>query len=60
MYSPSFTTTVDASGEATIAGSWGRMVPGRFVKLNGVGDNAATINEVVMTAIQATTVTDNA
>jgi hypothetical protein len=60
LVSPSFTTTVKAGGTATMAWSWGRMVSGGFVKLNCVGDNAATIDHLVLTAIQATTVTDNA
>jgi hypothetical protein len=58
--SPDFTTTIKSSGVATISYTWGRMISGGVATLNCVGDNAATINELVLTAIQATTVTDNA
>jgi hypothetical protein len=60
LVSPSFTTTVKSGGTATMAWSWGRMVPSGFVKLNCVGDNAATIDHLVLTAIEATVLTDNA
>ncbi len=58
--SPNFTTTIKAGGEATMSYSWGRMISGGVATLNCIGDNAATIDELVLTAIQATTVTDNA
>jgi len=58
--SPNFTTTVKSSGVATMSYSWGRMISGGVATLNCVGDDAATIDELVLTAIQATTVTDNA
>ena len=58
--SPDFTTTIKALGEATMSYSWGRMISGGVATLNCVGDNTATIDELVLTAIQATVVTDNA
>ena len=58
--SPDFTTTIKSGTTATISYSWGRMISGGVATLNCVGDNTATITELVVTAIQATTVTDNA
>jgi hypothetical protein len=58
--SPDFTTTVKSGGVATISYSWGRMISGGVATLNCIGDNAATIDQLVLTAIQATVVTDNA
>lgn len=58
--SPNFTTTVKSGGVATMSYSWGRMISGGIATLNCVGDAAATIDQLVLTAVQATTVTDNA
>lgn len=55
--SPDFTTTVKSGGVATISWAWGRMISGGTVTLN-CDANAATptVNELVLTAIQATNV----
>lgn len=60
LRSEDFTTTIKSGGKATMAFSWARMIGSGTVTLNCVGDNAATIDELTLTAIQATTVTSNA
>lgn len=60
QFSDTFTTYVPGGGHATLAFSWGRMVPAGTVELVCSRDSSATIDELVMTAIQATTITTGA
>ncbi len=60
LRSDDFTTTVKSGGKATMAFSWARMIGSGTVTLNCVGDDVAQIDELTLTAIQATTATSNA
>jgi hypothetical protein len=60
LVSPSFTTHVPGGGHATIAWSYGRMLPFGEVDLVCSRDTAATIDQLTLTAIQATSVTSGA
>jgi len=60
LQSDPFTTAIPAGGGANLSFSWARMVPSGTVTLNCVGDHAATIDQLVLTAIQATTLITNA
>ena len=46
--------------ETTLAAAWGRMVPSHVVNLSCSADHDATITELTLSAIQATSVTENA
>jgi hypothetical protein len=57
LVSPNFTTHVPGGGHATIAWSYGRMVPFGEADLVCSASSAATVDRLTLTAIQATTVT---
>lgn len=58
QHSADFSTTVKANGTATLAWSWGAFTAGGQVALNCSGDHAATIDELSISAIQATHLTE--
>lgn len=60
VVSPDFTTHVAAGGHATLAWSYGRMLPFGTVDLVCSRTTAATIDQLTLTAIQATSVTTGA
>jgi len=60
LVSPDFVTHVPGGGHATLAFSFGRMAAFGTVDLVCSRDTAATIDQLTITAIQATLVTQNA
>jgi len=60
LHGPDFSVTVKANTTGTLAASWGRMVPSHVVNLSCSANHDATITELTLSAIQATSVTENA